>query len=650
MANHLSFYSIGLFNCKRKSLLKILCAMTAVIALCVPLSAKASVRLPELISDRMVLQRDTKLSIWGWADSGEKVTVRFRDVYYETEADADGTWAVELPPQPHGGPFIMEINEIIIRDLLIGDVWLCSGQSNMETPIVRLVDAYPEINVSNNHMIRYFKVPTQNSVQSVQENMGKGASWHSAIASDVMSWTALAYFFAQEAYQHTGVPVGMLVSSLGGSHIESWISQESLKEFPSLLVDRDALDNLRIIGQDKGIDKWIKPEWNDRDWGSVEIPGDWLSQGIKAKGVVYFRKTFDVPNNKEGRHAKLYMGTMSDSDSVFVNGHLVGATSYMYPPRKYDIPAGVLRAGGNNITVRLRANAGNGAFIPEKVYQIKGDGFEVDLSGTWKYRVGIDLSYAKNYQDRLQNLGSAGSGLYNGMIYPIRDYAIKGVIWYQGESNSGQPKFYQRYLELLLDDWRTLLRRPDLPFLLMQLPNFMARQRQPSESGWAAIREAQFKVALQDAHTALAVAYDIGEWNDIHPLNKKDMAKRLFLGARKLVYKDKIVSSGPLYTQMEIQEDKIVLHFAEIGGGLTSRDGQSLRHFAIAGEDRKFVWGNAVVKGDRVIVSHPQIKNPVAVRYAWSDNPEAANLINKEGLLASPFRTDQWEVHDELRK
>src|SRR5690606_8530266 len=272
----------------------------------------------------------------------------------------------------------------------------------------------------------------------------------------------------------------------------------------------------------------------------------------------------------------------------------VGSTSYMYPPRKYDIPAGVLRAGKNNITVRLRANSGNGAFIKDKLYQVNVDGFEVDLSGTWKYKIGVELSHAKEYRDRLQNLSSAGSGLYNGMIYPLRDYAVKGVIWYQGESNTGQPHLYQRYLELLLDDWRTVWRHPNLPFLLMQLPNFMAKQEQPSESGWAAIRDAQRKVSRQDSCSALAVSYDLGEWNDIHPLNKKDMAKRLFLGARKIVHGEKLTSSGPVYQQMSIADDKIVLSFTEVGTGLTSRGGETLKHFSIAGEDHKFVWAQAV--------------------------------------------------------
>lgn len=620
---------------------KLLFRLTIVFCLLGGSDALAKIRLPALIGDKMVLQRDIDLRIWGWADVSEKVTVRFQGEHYYTEAGDDGKWFVSLPPQAAGGPFMMEINEIIIRDILIGDVWLASGQSNMETPIARLTDRYPEINVSNNHMIRHFKVPTQNTAESVQEDIPKGGKWHSAVASEVMNWTALAYFYAQEAYSHTEVPVGMLVSSLGGSAIESWISQEHLREFPHLLVDQVAVDSLPKAMQDRGAGKWTNPNWDDTDWKTMAVPGLWRAQGIHTKGVVYFRKEFEIPESMDGRHAKLRLGMLIDSDSVFVNGHFVGSTSYMYPPREYNIPAGVLRAGKNNITVQLTAKNGNGGFVEDKPYKIIGDEVEVDLTGEWKYNVGLDVEEVDVYKNRLQNIKTAGSGLYNGMIYPIRDYRVRGAIWYQGETNAGRPQHYQTYLESLIKNWRELYQAPELPFLIVQLPNYLKKSEEPEESGWAEIREAQLKAMLQVSNTALAVTYDVGEWNDIHPLNKKDIAHRLFLGARKVSYGEKLISSGPIYQDMKIEGDKIVLYFTEIGGGLRSRDG-ALRHFAIAGEDKKFVWAQAVVKGNTVVVHSEQVKNPVAVRYAWSNNPEEANLENKAGLLASPFRTDDW--------
>ena len=620
---------------------KLFFRLTIVLCLLGGSDALAKIRLPALISDKMVLQRDIDLRIWGWADVGEKVTVRFQGEHYYTQAGKDGKWFVSLPPQAAGGPYVMEVNEIIIRDILIGDVWLASGQSNMETPIARLTDRYPELNVSNNHMIRHFKVSTQSTVESVQEDIPVGGKWYSAVASEVMNWTALAYFYAQEAYNHTKVPVGMLVSSLGGSAIESWISQEHLREFPHLLVDQVAVDSLPKAMQDPGARKWTNPNWDDTHWKTMTVPGLWRAQGIHTKGVVYFRKEFEIPESMDGRHAKLRLGMLIDSDSVFVNGHFVGSTSYMYPPREYHIPAGVLRAGKNNITVQLTAKNGGGGFVEDKSYRVIGDDIEVDLSGEWKYRVGVDFDEVAVYRTRLQNLKTAGSGLYNGMIYPIRDYRIRGAIWYQGETNAGRPQHYQTHLESLMRNWRELYRAPELPFLIVQLPNYLKKSEEPEESGWAEIREAQLKATQRVPNAALAVTYDVGEWNDIHPLNKKDVAHRLFLGARKIVYGEKLVSSGPIYRGMKTEGDKIVLSFSELGGGLQSQNGE-LKHFAIAGADQKFVWADAVIKGNTIVVSSPQVKNPVAVRYAWSNNPEEANLENKAGLLASPFRTDDW--------
>ena len=601
----------------------------------------AEIRLPTLIGDKMVLQRDTELTIWGWANPGEKVTVRFQEQFYDTESNRDGKWQVELPPQKAGGPFVMEINEIILRDILIGDVWLCSGQSNQETPILRLTDKYPEINVSNNNMIRHYKVPTQNTPKTRQEEIPKGAKWVSATASEVINWTALAYFFAVEAYNHTQIPQGMLVSSLGGSAIESWISQKHLKEFPRLLLDTEALEGMKSSQTDKGVGQWMLKDWDDSDWETITVPGLWREQGIDAKGILWYRKSVEIEAAMAGKHAKLYLGTLVNSDSVFVNGQYVGSTSYEYPPRKYSIPAGILCEGKNNISVKLTSESGNGGFIPDKSYRIVGDEVIINLEGSWKYKIGKNLNETKQYQSRLENLKTIGSGLYNGMIYPLRDYKVAGAIWYQGESNTERPKEYASLLTSLIADWRESWNAPDMPFLLVQLPNFMKKSKEPSQSGWAGVREAQLSVAREVPNTALAVTYDIGEWNDIHPLNKKDIARRLFLGARKIVYGENVTNSGPIYKEMEIEGDKIILTFTETGKGLTS-EGKTLKHFAIAGEDKKFNWADAVIKGNKVIVSSKEVPLPIAVRYAWSNNPEEANLKNKDGLLASPFRTDSW--------
>ena len=609
--------------------------------MCISQPLNAKIRLPKLISDCLVLQRDVPLKIWGWADVGEKVTIRLDGNYYETEADLNGDWLVTLPPHKAGGPFLLEVNEIAIRDVLIGDVWLCSGQSNQETPIHRLTEMFPEINVSNNHMIRHYKVPTQDSKEYLQEEIAGNAQWHSGVASEVMNWTALAYFYAVEAYEKTGVPQGMLVSSLGGSAIESWIGQEHLKEFPQLLLDKEALNGFEQAKKDKGEGKWNQWDWDDSDWKTMQMPGTWRENGLNVRGTVWMRKDFEIPESMEGRHAKLSMGTLVHNDAVFVNGVYVGSTGYEYPPRRYQIPAGVLRKGKNTIAVRLNAPAGNGEFIKDKPYKIIGDVAEIDLTGSWKYKVGLDMDDVTPYAERLKNRNNVGSGLYNGMIYPIRNYQVRGTIWYQGESNAGNTSRYAELVSSLITNWRELWNMPEMPFLLMQLPNFMQKHDKPTDSGWARIREAQLQAFKTIPNTALAVTYDVGEWNDIHPLNKKDMAKRLFLGARKVVYGEKLVYAGPVYKDMKVEGNKIIITFTETGRGLMAKGG-ILKHFAIAGEDRRFVWADAVIRGNKVIVSSKDVKQPVAVRYAWSDNPKDANLCNKEGLLASPFRTDNW--------
>lgn len=615
----------------------------SVLLLSVIMSAQtpAKVRLPKLISDSMVLQRDVDLDIWGWSDPGTWITVRFNGGYYETKTGEDGRWTVTLPPQKAGGPYIMEVNEITIRDVLVGDVWLCSGQSNQETPIHRLVELFPEINRSDNNMIRHYKVPTQDSKEALQEEIAGNAVWHSGDASEVMNWTALAYFYAQEAYSQTGVPQGMLVSSLGGSAIESWVSQEHLKDFPALILDREALEGLEAAMADKGEGVWESPDFDDSDWMTMEMPGTWRENGLDVRGTVWMRKDFEIPESMDGRHAKLSMGTLMHNDRVYVNGIFVGSTGYEFPPRRYHIPAGVLRKGKNTIVVRLNAPGGNGEFIKDKPYKIIGDAAEIDLTGTWKYNVGTDMSEAAAFADRLKNRKNVGSGLYNGMIYPIRNYKVRATIWYQGESNAGRAHEYGALMTSLITGWRELWNMPDMPFLLVQLPNYMQTHEQPTDSGWARIREAQLQAFKTIPNTALAVTYDVGEWNDIHPLNKKAVAQRLFLGARKAVYGEKVTASGPVYKDMKIDGDKIIITFTETGRGLMAKGGE-LKHFAIAGADRKFVWADAIIKGNKVIVSSKEVQNPVAVRYAWADNPDGANLCNKDGLLASPFRTDDW--------
>jgi sialate O-acetylesterase len=355
----------------------------------------------------------------------------------------------------------------------------------------------------------------------------------------------------------------------------------------------------------------------------------------------------------DGKHARLILGRIIDSDSTFINGRFVGSVSYQYPPRKYDIPAGILHEGENTIAVKITDYSGQGGFVEDKTYKIIGDEVEINLAGEWKYKVGAEFirqALPSGNANRNIPVLSRGSGYYNSMIAPVVNYKVKGVIWYQGEANAGNPDNYTQLLHALISNWRKAWNEPDLPCLIVQLPNYMKPQPQPSESNWAKIREAQLKVVLSLPNTALAVTYDVGEWNDIHPLNKKDVAHRVFLGARETAYREKdIVSSGPIFKEMKVDGNKIILSFSHIGSGLlvkgdvsSTLDMTRLKGFAIAGKDKKFVWADAEIVGDQVIVSSKSVKKPVAVRYAWADNPKGANLCNRENLLASPFRTDDW--------
>ncbi|MBI3110393.1 MAG: sialate O-acetylesterase, partial [Ignavibacteriales bacterium] len=384
---------------------------------------------------------------------------------------------------------------------------------------------------------------------------------------------------------------------------------------------------------------WFDPAWSTSDWSNMNIPGYWRDTELgPVNGVVWFRKKFDVPSAIAGKQAKLILGRIVDADSVFINGVFVGTTSYQYPPRRYDVPPNLLKEGENIIVVRVINSAGYGGFVLDKPYEIVVENTIIDLKGEWKYRPGAVMDpLASQTFIRWKPLG-----LYNAMLAPLLEYQIKGAIWYQGESNARRPLEYRDLFPALIRNWRSAWKQGDFPFLFVQLPNFMEPKRQPAESDWALLRESQVS-ALSLPNTGMAVAIDIGEWNDIHPLKKRDVGKRLALVAQSVAYGDEgVVSSGPVYQSMRIEGNRIILTFSHMGGGLSVNGGGDLRQFAIAGADKQFVWAQATIEGNEVIVWSETIEHPVAVRYAWADNPEGANLYNSEGLPASPFRTDDW--------
>nr|MBO2493810.1 sialate O-acetylesterase [Clostridia bacterium] len=625
-----------------------------------------ALRLPRLISDGMVLQRDKDIKIWGWALPGETVTVSFMGQTYSSTADAKGKWEVLLPKLPAGGPHSMEITasqqRIIVKDILIGDVWVCSGQSNMVIPMERVKDIYEdEIAHCDNPLIRQFTVPDRYDFNGPREDLD-GGIWEPLNADTVLRFSAVGYFFAKALFAKYGIPIGLIKACVGGTPVEAWMSEEVVRQFPG---NMEIVEQLRVDGyidsikqmeeakvrawyesideNDKGIQKdhvpWFAPEYDASDWARVKLPASWKEMGLDSiKGAVWFRKEIDVPAFMAGKPAKLYMGTIVDSDRTYVNGVLVGSTSYRYPPRKYEVPAGLLKAGKNVITVRVISNDGNGEFVKGKIYKLFGHGYEINLEGEWQYRVGVAIDEPLPTVTFFQY---KPTGLFNGMIAPLLNYGIKGVIWYQGESNTDDPKGYCEKFCAMIADWRKKWGQGDFPFLYVQLANFMEAKDQPSESQWAQLREEQRR-ALCLPNTGMAVAIDLGEWNDLHPLNKKDVGERLALLARKLAYGEKdLVASGPLYKSMRVEGNKAIIEFSNIGSGLMVKGGGQLKHFAIAGRDKKFVWAKAIIEDDRVVVWHDDIPNPVAVRYAWADNPEGANLYNREGLPASPFTTEE---------
>lgn len=636
------------------------------VMLCNTAISEAQIVLPRLISDGMVLQRDTSVRIWGWAGIKEKVKVGFLDTVLFTEAGPDGKWEVILPPCEAGGPYEMKIaapDTIILRNILVGEVWLCSGQSNMELNMRRASPLYKkEIESSTNEFIRHFTVPKTADFTGPGENITAG-KWIPANPESIMDFSAVAYFFARELYEKYGIPVGLINASLGGTPAEAWMSLEALKEFPdyyneavrfsdsSLIQKITNDDRIRIDawynelankdeGYKDGGGRWNSPDIDTSGWDNAIVPGLWSETGPgQVNGVVWYRRDFELPGNVSDRPALLLLGRIVDADSVFVNGIYVGSTSYQYPPRRYNIPPGVLKPGRNKITVRIISNSGTGGFVPDKPYEIGVDGHVTDLKGEWFYRIGAVM---KPLQGQTF-ITYKPSGLYNAMIAPLSQYTIRGVLWYQGESNAGRASEYSGLLKALINDWRKTWVSEKMPFLVVQLPNYGQPAISPDEkSEWAVMREAQFS-ALELPNTGVVVTIDIGEWNDIHPLNKKDVGGRLALLARGVVYEEPdIVFSGPVYDSYRIKGRKVIISFTSAGSGLIVKGGGRPLAFAIAGDDRHFVWGRARIRRNCVIVRGRGIRNPVSVRYAWADNPAGANLFNREGLPAGPFRTDTW--------
>ncbi|MBS2099702.1 sialate O-acetylesterase [Carboxylicivirga linearis] len=625
------------------------------------LSITAQVRLPKLISDGMVLQRDKELTLWGWASPNEKVEIDFKNHQYKTITDSDGKWQIQLPSQSPGGPFKMKIsasNQILINDILIGDVWLCSGQSNMELPISRVEPKYrKEIKRINNTGIRQFRVPYNWDFNQKQADL-KGGKWLAATPENIMSFSAVAYFFAQKVQQTQQVPIGIINASMGGSPVEAWLSEDDLKPFKDAYKELQKFKDSTVINAIEASDKqrsdtwfsqlaqndkgrknadWTTTDLNDNDWQTAIVPGYWKQDDLEnLNGIVWYRRSFSLSEKSANQPAELDMGRIVDADSVFINGSFIGNTTYQYPPRRYKVPENTLKSGKNTIAVKVISQIGTGGFVPDKPYELRTGSESINLSGTWKYKIGASMAPLEGPTF----IRWKPAGLYNGMIAPLTNLSIKGAVWYQGESNVDNASQYKERLSAMIQNWRREFNEGELPFVIIQLANYLEPDSLPKESDWAVLRDAQFKVAQKTEHCQSVNIIDLGEWNDIHPLNKKEVGRRTALAAEKVAYGKKVVCSGPVFDSYSINNSKVELSFKYVYNGLRIKEGNSLNGFAIAGKDGQFIWAHAEIKGNKVMVWHESVDKPTAIRYAWANNPDQANLYNTEGLPAVPFRLE----------
>lgn len=629
-------------------------------------SAFAELKLPQLVSNGMVLQRDVPLKIWGWAAPGEKIRIEWLGKQYHTQTDPVGTWLINLPATKVGGPFFMKIsgeNQLVISDILVGDVWFCSGQSNMVLQMERVKEKFPEeIPSANFPQIRNFFVPTASDVRKIHDDL-PASKWVVTSSASVGPMGAATYFFAKQLFLKYHIPIGIINSSVGGTPAEAWVSADGFKDFEPFTARLSQFKDpafferlsqsrtpppsgLGRVMSDKGTQgpiPWYDVSYQPKNWHKFWMPGYWDDQGTKnLHGVLWFRKEIQVPTSMTGHNAKLFLGRIVDADEAYVNGVKVGNVTYQYPPRIYEIPANLLKPGKNILVIRVTNTGGKGGFVPDKNYALTDGKESIDLRGEWFYQVAqVQMpGFGFNGSNNTLIAQNEPTGLYNTMVAPAINYAIKGFLWYQGESNSGRAANYGRIMTALINDWRSKWKQGELPFIYAQLPNFMEVTYYPTESQWAELREQQLQT-LSVPNTAMTVNIELGEWNDIHPVNKKDIGERMALAARKLAYGEDIVHSGPVYESAAIEVKRIILNFTNTGSGLIANDGEPLSQFAIAGADKKFRWANARIEGNTVIVWNDEIDNPQYVRYGWADNPEGANLYNKEGLPASPFRTDK---------
>lgn len=644
----------------------------------------AEVALPKLISNGMVLQHGQTLSLWGWGAEGEQVTIKLNGHPLSTVTTYKNNWEYTLPEQPAGGPHTLQFigtNTIELNDIYFGDVWLTSGQSNMDLPMRRVKHTYPN-EIANAHLplVRVFTVPSQYDFNTPHANLS-GGQWLAATRKHIEQLSAVSYFFAKALYQTKNIPIGIINSSMGGTTAEGWLSEEALKAFPShykkakLYQDKHYLQQLintdkqaqatwynHLNKSDKGSTEsppWHADNYQPVDWQTMTIPGYWADHASfknadTMNGVVWFKKKIVLPESAANQPAEIWLGTIIDADTVTINGHQVGNTSYQYPPRLYPINKNILRAGENTITVKITSQHGKGGFVLDKPYWLEVNNQRYNLKGEWLFKVGA-LSSPPPSSAFVSY--TAPLGYYNAMLAPLLKTKLKGVVWYQGESNVGRAEEYKKLMAALINSWRKDFKQPELAFVIVQLANFLKAHPEPTESNWAELREAQRQTTINMPNTALVVSIDVGEWNDIHPVRKKEVGERAALAARYLAYNEPtLVHSGPQIRCFKQDSAALTLYFHPTTAGLQAPNNH-VHGIQVQYNHGPFQWVQGEIIGNTVVVKHLQQlsrakstlttptkadvnkKTITKVRYAWADNPSTANLYNTEGLPAVPFET-----------
>jgi sialate O-acetylesterase len=646
----------------------------------------ANIKLPRLVGDNMVLQRDSRLLFWGAADPGEKVTIEFHRQKVSTRTDEHGAWSVSMGPFASGGPFELLLkgkNSVRVKNILVGDVWLASGQSNMEFPVkaggedwmTGVIDAEAEMAEANFPRIRLFMVRRDAALTPQFDVDSEG--WRAVTPETVSSFSAVAYLFGRELHERYQIPIGLIEATWGGTMAEAWMSTSALQPFPEFHQQIDAIGHVdaktrrayeqymqrrsewdrshrtQDYGRDNGHDLWADPTYDARAWPTIVEPRPYSASGKDFNGfngVVWFRRVLRLSPDQAGKKLHLYLGTVAKDDVVYFNGAKIGETQGIRD-RDYVVPGNYVKSGENVIVVRIvglddpkdPGQSAVGMFGVEDQMHADVGSSQVSLAGTWSYQPGADLrDFPVADEAVLAARPSEGSPteLFNGMVNPLIRFRIKGVIWYQGEANAldNRSVQYRGLFPALIEDWRQQWRY-QMPFLFVQLAGFGPDQPESVECQWAELREAQ-AMALALPRTGMATAVDIGDTQDIHPRNKQDVSHRLVLSAAKVAYGEDIIDSGPTYQSMQVQGDRIRIRFRNLGTGLRVKNRYGyVRGFEIAADDGEYVWAQARRDGSDVLVFSDSIQHPVAVRYDWSNTPDG-NLYNAEGLPATPFRTD----------